>query len=620
MNPANVKSEPKIEPKIESQDERGNSLTDRSTFSNCATPPTYMTGMREGGYVAIVTALLISLLLICVGLVVDLAVWYSRSSTLQRSADAAALAGVTAAPILTNEIALATESLAKNGIVNGVNGVSVNIENLPGYANRLRVTVTDTQVPGFFTKFFRSSPSLIRTASAQYLQNISLGSALNAIGTGNLPGMTPAGGTQDFWLSVSGYCTAKEDGDRLLAYADGSRKRASFEYACNESSVPHPDLGNAHVNTDYDPAGYTYFLSIPCPGANVGPVCPVTEITTKPIVVKVYDPSYSPNVGTDPLDTRIDRKAVANSQHWAWTQSEVTTTFQVFRPDDTPEQLGDDIAVAPSEVFRTCQAPCATTNQWYDLVTIPAGSRKGRYRIQVHTEREESTGYGHNMFALYAATDNVMSLCSTIPGNPASNPDCPSVAGDESMSVYANKAGASADMYLAQLAPASEYRGKRIRVLLWDPGEGADSIQIVSPVTGAPVTFRYRTWNPGQKWVSGPKAGQAVKDRGIGWSTRLTSNSLDVSGTVNPFGTYPEWDRNSRYSASKYNDRMVAVEFTVPKSYGKDALGNPAPLPENGWWKIRYNTSTGNVTDRTTWSVTLAGDPVHLVDKTETVP
>jgi hypothetical protein len=30
------------------------------------------------------------------------------------------------------------------------------------------------------------------------------------------------------------------------------------------------------------------------------------------------------------------------------------------------------------------------------------------------------------------------------------------------------------------------------------------------------------------------------------------------------------------------------------------------------WWKIRY-TVAGSPTDRTTWSVRIIGDPVHLV-------
>jgi hypothetical protein len=33
----------------------------------------------------------------------------------------------------------------------------------------------------------------------------------------------------------------------------------------------------------------------------------------------------------------------------------------------------------------------------------------------------------------------------------------------------------------------------------------------------------------------------------------------------------------------------------------------------NVWWKIRYAVSGSTVTDRTTWSATINGAPVHLV-------
>ncbi len=32
------------------------------------------------------------------------------------------------------------------------------------------------------------------------------------------------------------------------------------------------------------------------------------------------------------------------------------------------------------------------------------------------------------------------------------------------------------------------------------------------------------------------------------------------------------------------------------------------------WWKIEYTAGSGNVTDRTNWSVQIRGDPVRLVE------
>jgi hypothetical protein len=567
------------------------------------------TDNEEKGYIAVVTALVMTVLLLIIGVAVDFAFWYSRSTTLQRAADAAALAGVTAAPNRANQLTIAQESLAKNGMVDGVNGITVNAQIEPGFANRLRVTVTDRNVPSFFTSWFRDSPDIQRSSAAQYIQKISLGSALNAIGTGDLPNMTPTGATQDFWLAVSGYCTAKEDGDRLLSSSDGNRKKDSDEYVCNHASVPHPDVSNAHINADYDPAGYTYYATVPCPGLEVDGQCPTTtSAVVDPIAIQAYDPWYSPNSG-DPTDFRIDRKALASPVHPAWDATQISTTYSVYKPDDTPDFFTDDVLLTTATQFTSCQdSSCVAPDPWVTLATIPPGSPGGRYRIQVTTLQSEPNSFGHNVFALRARVGATFTLCSTVV-----SPSCPSIAGDESMSVFANKSGAQADMYLARLAPAADYRGKRVRILLWDPGEGAKQIQILPPGSVTPTLFSYRTWDPGLKLTDGTR----LEDKAEGWTgPRVLTDTLQVGtdGPVRDPGlSYPQWSLDSRYSQSKYNDRMVAIEINVPRDYGYSG-GVATPLPDNGWWKIRYISDTGVVQDRTTWSVTLAGDPVHLVE------
>jgi hypothetical protein len=388
-------------------------------------------------------------------------------------------------------------------------------------------------------------------------------------------------------------------------------------------NLTHPDVVNAYRNDDYDPAGYAYQVSVPCPVATVGQMCPLTSSIPSDVTIEAFDPSYSPNRGgmppEDPLDTRIDRKAAANSQHWSWYSSKITTTFRIFTPDATPADVSDDVLLGPPQVFYTCPVAClGETNSWVPLATIPAGSPGGQYRVQVHTDQEYQS-YGHNIFGLRARLGSTWAPCTSIVGNTGYNVSCPGVAGEESMSIFANKSAGTADMFLAKLAPASQYRGKRIRILLWDPGEGAQSIQILPPGSVTPVQFRYRTWAPGLTRVSD---NVKIADKAEGWASVLRTDTLVVSGTTPISGvfdsvTYPVWPISSRYSSSKYNDRMVALELTVPKNYGRDASGNPIPLPDDGWWKIRYNTDTGVVQDRTTWSVALAGDPVHLVNQSD---
>jgi hypothetical protein len=561
----------------------------------------------ERGYVAVVTALMITVLLLAAGLAVDLASWYARSTELQRFADVAALAGATAAPDLAQEVALANESLVKQGVQNGVGGMQVTVGQSPGFKNRLQVTVADTEIDGFFTSWLRKPPKIIRKSSAQYLQKISLGSAVNVLGSGDKTGLTNDGSTQDFWLAVSGYCTAKEDGDRLLSINDGNRRANPNVYWC-QNQIP-PGTPDAHENTDYNPSGYTYYVTVPCPQSLVNGTCPVTFSNEK-LSIEAFDPQFDPKLSD--LDTgKIDR--VAGDPDPAQLPT-ITTTFEVYQPDIDPD-LPDHLLT--QNTFGPCASPCATTGDWVLLTPKISHPTVGRYRVQVYTG-QESLSQGHNIFSLRAFRKGNFEPCtsiSTVAASAGFDPECPSVAGDESMSVFANKQGGTAEMYLARLAPAAEYRGKRVRILLWDVGEGADTIEIISPVTGAPVSINHKTWDPGLKRLSD---GTKILDKAEGWnpSAPLTGFSLDVGGYTQPVGAfgspsvnYPEWSPTSRYGESKYNDRMVALEITVPKNYGQNAA-----VPIDGWWKIRYKTSTGIVQDRTTWSVTLAGDPVHLVN------
>jgi hypothetical protein len=115
---------------------------------------------------------------------------------------------------------------------------------------------------------------------------------------------------------------------------------------------------------------------------------------------------------------------------------------------------------------------------------------------------------------------------------------------------------------------------KTMVIKLFDPGEGGNSIQIRKP-TGP------NSWeNASSRWsVDGGASGSST-------------TSLDVTG-------------------SKFDGKLVTLEVD---------LAGYAPPSSNQWWQIRYNFGGGKVTDRTTWSVSITGDPVHLVEETELTP
>lgn len=80
--------------------------------------------------------------------------------------------------------------------------------------------------------------------------------------------------------------------------------------------------------------------------------------------------------------------------------------------------------------------------------------------------------------------------------------------------------------------------------------------------------------------------------------------------------------------SGRFNDRTVALQIQIPKDYGcNPGTGtdttpcvDATTLPEGGWWRIRYtplqktwDSGYVEMTDQTTWTVQLLGDPVHLV-------
>ena len=59
-------------------------------------------------------------------------------------------------------------------------------------------------------------------------------------------------------------------------------------------------------------------------------------------------------------------------------------------------------------------------------------------------------------------------------------------------------------------------------------------------------------------------------------------------------------------SGSKYNDRFITIDIPLPSNYTTVYGGKV-------WWKVRYGVGS-QPTDRTTWSVNIVGDPVHLLN------
>ncbi len=139
----------------------------------------------ERGVALVMTGLVLVPLMIFAAFGVDLASWYSRISYLQKSADAAALAGTVWMPDLTKATEEAKASLRENGIVDKDEGGTDDIDVVVARGSRLtslRVVLTDNSVTQYFASVLGGSQSLSRSAEAEYNLPIPLGSPLNYFG------------------------------------------------------------------------------------------------------------------------------------------------------------------------------------------------------------------------------------------------------------------------------------------------------------------------------------------------------------------------------------------------------------------------------------------------------
>jgi len=482
-----------------------------------------------------------TVLVLSAAFVVDVGGWYARALQLQRAADAAALAGVVWMPDFPVAESVALDVAARNGFAGGGH-ITVDVSPDPTSSRRLIVSIADTKAPQAFSRLVQGDQSIRRSATAEYILPVPLGSPKNTFGTGDL--LTGAN-RENFWAAVNGYCAGHESGDLKLARNESYTTATGSSLQCNNGSAESPD---------YDPDGYLYAIQLPESQAT--------------LTVEAYDAGYNTSGSTPDIAVTSEAQAV-------------TTVFEVYGADDTPLDTSDNPLLSTKTVATN---DLLYKNLWMPLHTwVNPGA--GTYYVRIRTPAQTTESRASNGFALRAYTGLAFAPCTTITGETGYSAGCPQVHGVGGMSIYANlggTAGSTATFYLAEVDPV--HAGKTMQITLFDAGEGAQKIEVLDP-NGNPSRFSWSTrCNP----PTPPSGGCS--------GTNVTS--LDVSGT----GTQPYPGLQSN---SKYNDRKMTVDIRLPTDY-------TTLFGTRSWWRIRYTVGS-TTSDRTTWSVAIVGDPVHLV-------
>lgn len=514
----------------------------------------------DAGYVLALSALLIIPLFAFAGLAVDLGSWYARGTAIQRATDAASLAGAGSLPrgVATAQ-GVALQVAAQNGFTNG-DGVTVTAVHVP--PDQMRVTITDSDVPQYLTGVFRSQVSVSRTSLAEYVPPVKMGSPRNYLGMGTIE---PGSGMprDNFWLAISSPCASKENGDRIQTISDANFP-SSGGFSCTG--------GGTVSNDEHEPNGYFYALRF-------------ESDYSGSVTIEAYDPAacygnwgYIDGTGSDTMvfDTTFQ---VRNNDSADPTAATPIGSARTYRGNGS----GSGVCSSPSP-----WNPGGTRNSWVPLHTLNNPTR-GTYYIQVRSSNPYAYNRqgGTNSFALRAREGSTFSPCTTeSPTSLGYRTNCPNLYAVDHLGVAATIGGSTPSWYLADIGP--EHSGKTMEVALWDPGEGSVALELLNPL-GVAVPFRWRVDCAG---------GATPPTGGCGPGT---TSMLDLVGS--PPNPQPG---PRRLSDSKYSDRLLILEVELPDNINT-AYGGLT------WWRIRYTSGT-EPTDRTTWGVTIKGDPVRLVE------
>jgi hypothetical protein len=513
------------------------------------------------GQIIVLFALTLTVLIGILGLAIDVSFAWVSELRMQRTADAAALAGAVYLPDDATTAAQASLDIAKqNGYIDGatVPGLagSVVVDAQRNNTNHEQMDVTVSgPIPTFFMRIFgvtTLTPS--RTSHAQFHLPVPMGSPLNVFG---IPTATDlAGNPLNFWAGIQGPCTLKANGD---------------PYATKDTTSVHSNCAAAGVaNTEYhnpttgDAGAYDYAVRVPAVNGT--------------LKIELYDPEFCArsDQGQDTGDTQFT------------SGSKFSTVFTLYNPSDTPYDLTDDTVAnggaattsypgdnsTSSGATHSCSNTYVSGNsgsnyvgKWITFATV-TNAPVGTFRLNIQTlTNGSSPADGSNMFGIRA----------TLNAGSGTQPQVyAGLAGTQSaMSIYNNLPAGDSWLYLAQIN--STMAGKTMEVDLFDPGDmdGTGKMYFEQPGAGTtytPVSFSWR-------------------DAGVNLgSTGLLTTGVTVLETATN-GT------------SHFNGHWVVVTIRIPDTY---------TAPQNGWWKIKYNF-TGVAHERTTWRCEIIDSPVHLV-------
>lgn len=280
---------------------------------------------------------------------VDLGWLFLNANRVQKTADAASLAGVVNLPA---DFAQAQTDAQAAVAANGFAGADVASQRLPD--NTLQVDVT-TSVETFFLNVLGiSTVDISRRSTAMFILPVPLANDSPCLGCAG----------SGFWVSINGPESAKENGDPVAARCIGDE---SWGVPANPPNPPNPPWECSPPNVEHRPTGYNYAIE-------------VAEGATG-LWVDVVHGGYFPTSGVD---------GTLNAGGTG------PTLFELRAPDTTPYDL-DNNPVIPG-----CNPGVINTQAAHRVCTI-GNPAPGTYVLNVRTTGDWA---GVNSFSIRAGTSS----------------------------------------------------------------------------------------------------------------------------------------------------------------------------------------------------------------------
>lgn len=565
---------------------------------------------------------------------VDVARWYVEGVREQKAADAAALAGVVYMPQdFATAKATALAVAARNGYTDGAGNIKVTVQPGPR-TSQLQVIVQNTISNAFGVIIGVPTTTVARTGIADYSGPVPMGSPCNlfgneALGSGELSRGSATnctlGNRPGFWANIAGPKTSKENGDRYATQGCSSAADSFCLGAGQTDNCDHYGSSSCQGTSVIGKTVYYYRVRL-APGAgtvnvqvfdpafiNVGDNCDVnlrsgwpTSNTINPSVTDAINRYSFGNSATTPTGTGT---FCTGDNQFGFTTTPPTTTYALLAPNDSGDPSKSQVVSGCAPVqFRglnvdlTTYLTASTTQgksadgiyaqqnfrQWITLncqLTAPSTGYSDYYlevrtnltlgdasatRVLDPSDDAGENGAGHNRFALRAIASGTA--------------DAVSVSAYERMPIYANFASGTSTFYMARV-PTAGY-GKTLRIQLFDTG---DSVQTGSIQVNLPASYR----------AAHPTTVLSCVDRGFLPSSTPGTTVLSpcVLTNVN--------------ASTGYQGKVKELDVRIPADY---ACNDSASA--DCWFTVSYNypsAPSSGVTDTTTWSAAVIGDPVRLV-------